>query len=89
MVADATYDQHLDVIIDAGLEQELRISPACGNRRDVQLVGPVECDRGDPGAGILLVENDLLRWRDVDIGHLRVSFPREMVSCTAVPVPSR
>src|SRR5580704_3902816 len=61
MVAYTAYDENLDVVVDARLEQEVRIPLARGDGGDVQLVGPVEGDRGDAGAGILLVENDLLR----------------------------
>ncbi len=71
MVADTPYDENFDVVVDAGLEQEVRIPPAGGDGRDIQLVGPVEGDRGDAGCGILLVENDLLRWRHVGIGHVK------------------
>ena len=70
MVADAADDEHLDVVVDAGLEEQVGVAPAGGDGRDVELVGTVERDRGDPGLRILLVEDDLLgRW-DIGVGHV-------------------
>ena len=70
MIADATHDEDLDVVVDARLEQEVRVPLAGRDRRDVQLVGAVEGDRRDAGARILLVEDDLLRRWDIDCGHV-------------------
>ena len=41
VIADAPHDEDLDVVVDAGLEQEVGVPPAGGDRRDVQLVGTV------------------------------------------------
>ena len=70
VVPDAAHDQDLDVVVDAGLEQQVGVTAPGRNGRDVELVGTVERDRGDPRGRILLVEDDLLgRW---DIGGAHV-----------------
>ncbi len=72
VIADPPNDEDLDVVIDAGLEDQVRVAPAGRNGRDVQLVGAVQRDGGDAGLGILVVEDDLLRRRDIGFGHVRL-----------------
>ena len=79
MIADATHDEDLDVVVEAGLEQEVRIPPSGRDRRDVELVGTVQSDRRDARARILLVEDDLLGRRDVDFGHGELLASRKRI----------
>ena len=88
VIADASHDEHLDVVVDAGLEQEVRVPPPGRDGRDVELVGTVEGDRGDACARILLVEDDLLRRWDIGFGHVRRSLPRGTGSSRAARVRS-
>ena len=70
VVPDAAHDEHLDVVVDAGLEQQVGVAAAGRDGRDVELVRTVERDGGDPGGRILLVEDDLLgRW-DIGCAHV-------------------
>ncbi len=41
VVALAADDEHLDVVVDAGLEDQVAVAAAGADRRDVELVGPV------------------------------------------------
>ncbi len=55
--------EHLDVVVEAGEPDQVRVPVLGIDGHRVQVVGAVERDRGDLGLRVLLVEDDLLGGR--------------------------
>jgi hypothetical protein len=60
---DTADHQHLHVIVDIRLVNQLGEAKPCGDGGGVELIGTVQSDGGDLGAAILLVQHGLLRRR--------------------------
>ena len=55
VVALAADDEHLHVVVDVGLVQQVGVAEPHGDRRRVEVVGPVQREGGDLGRRVLLV----------------------------------